>query len=58
LPKYLFRARVDLGRSDEDSQELRRVPGDGGEQSAVIASEGPPSKELGIVTQRTLSIET
>jgi hypothetical protein len=58
LPKYMSRARVDLGRSDGYSQELRRVPGTGGERSAMIGSEGPPSKELGIVTQRTLSSET
>jgi hypothetical protein len=56
LPIYLSRARVDLGRSEGDPRELRRVPGIGGERSAMIGSEESPSKELGIVTQRTLSI--
>jgi hypothetical protein len=57
LPKYLSRARVDLGRSDGDLLELRMVPGTDGERSAMIGSEESPAKELGIVTQRTLSDE-
>jgi hypothetical protein len=57
LPRYLSRARVDLGRSEGYAQELGRVPGKGGEGSAMIGLDESPSKELGIVTQRTLSVE-
>ena len=58
LPKYLSRARVDLGRSNHASLELRGRANSPGERSAMIGSDKDLPKEPGTVSQRTLSMET
>jgi len=55
LPKYLSRARVDLGRAGEKAMELGRVSGRTDERSAMIVPEGDRRKEPGIVHERSLS---
>jgi hypothetical protein len=57
LPKYLSRARVDLGRAGGTVVEMKRVSERAGERSAMIGEEGGWRKEPGIVYQRTLSEE-
>jgi hypothetical protein len=57
LPKYLSRARVDLGRAEEKTMELGQVSETVGERSAMIDSEGDWRKEPGIVHERSLSEE-
>jgi hypothetical protein len=57
LPKYLSRTRVDLGRGDEGSLELRERSGSRSERSAMMGEGGSSQKEPGIVSQRSLSIE-
>ena len=58
LPKYLSRARVDLGRSKHTSPESRGRANSPGERSAMVSSDKDLPKEPGIVSQRTLSMET
>lgn len=55
LPKYLSRARVDLGRVGEATVEMKRVSEMAGERSAMIGEERDWRKENGIVYQRNLS---
>lgn len=55
LPKYLSRARVDLGRGAVPV-ELRKGSENGGERSAMMGSNGIPPKDIGIVSQRSLSM--
>ena len=57
LPKYLSRARVDLGRVGEATVEMKRVSEMAGERSAMIGEERDWRKENGIVYQRNLSEE-
>ena len=57
LPKYLSRARVDLGRVGEATVEMKRVSEMAGERSAMIGKERDWRKENGIVYQRNLSEE-
>lgn len=57
LPKYLARARVNLGGTGEAAMGLQRVSETASERSAMIDPERDLRKESGIVHQRSLSEE-
>lgn len=57
LPKYLSRARVELGRNNHIAMAPLSRANSPGERSAMIGSDKDLPKEPGIVNQRTLSSE-
>lgn len=57
LPKYLSRARVELGRNNHIAMAPLKRANSPGERSAMMGSDKNLPKEPGIISQRTLSSE-